>query len=407
MGFAEALTRQRASTLAVLDFTWSAGEFRADHAIAASGLTRSTVLTALDSLIEVGLVRELPSAAEEGGRIGRPARRFELRAEAGVVIGIDAGYFHFTTIAADLAGRVLARDEINVGAGRDDPRVRRRLVLAGVDRVLAEIGRSTGDVFGVGIGVPAPVNGRGVSPPNPDDFWLHMNAGLKSALEEFFPAVRLENDATLAAMAERSGGAGQGYNHFVSVLVGRRLGAAVYLEGQIVRGAHGAVGELEALSFISGVGSATGLGERAEIWARRALAEGRVPADHPWALLPPDRLTAEHLLARSRPDDPVTGPLLTELGATLGRVCGVLARFYDPDVIIICGSMSGSLDEILAIARQYVTQEAHMPPPRIVASSMGGDVVSLGGVSTAREAAREIVLPILLERHESSTADKA
>jgi predicted NBD/HSP70 family sugar kinase len=407
VGFAEASTRQRASTLAVLDFAWGAGEFRADHAIAASGLTRSTVLAALDSLIEIGLVRELPSAVEEGSRIGRPARRFELNAGAGVVIGIDAGFFHFTTIAADLAGRVLARDETSVGAGREDPKVRRRLVLAAVKRVLLAAGRSADDVFGVGIGVPAPVNGSGVSPPNPDDFWQHMNAGLQSALEESFPAVRVENDATLAAIAEGAGGAGQGHDHFVTVLVGRRLGAAVFLEGQIVRGAHGAVGELEALSFVSGVGSAMGLGNRAEEWARRALDEGRIPADHPWALLPPGRFTAEALLAHARPDDPVTGPLLTELGATLGRVCGVLARFYDPEVIIICGSMAGSLGEILTIAREHLAREAHMPPPPIVASAMGGDVVSLGGVSTARDAAREIVLPILMERHEGHNAEEA
>ncbi len=400
MGFAEASTRQRASTLAVLDFAWSAGEFRADHAIAASGLTRSTVLTALDSLIEIGLVRELPSSTDEGARIGRPARRFELRAEAGVVIGMDAGYFHFTTVAADLAGRVLARDEIDVGEGRDSPEFRRELAFTAIDRVLAAADRTAGDVFGLGVGVPAPVNGRGVSPPHPEGFWERMNADLQHALGEVFPAVRVENDAALAAIAEGSGGEGRGYDHFVSVLVGRMLGAAVFLEGQIVRGAHGAVGELDAFSFISGVGSTIGLGHRAEEWARTALAEGRVPSDHPWARLPEDGFTAAGLLAHARPDDPVTGPLLNDLGAILGRVCSVLSRFYDPEVIVICGSMAGSLSQILTIARQYVVREAQMPPPEIVASSLGGDVVSLGGVSTARDAAREIVLPILMERHE-------
>lgn len=49
--------RHRASTAAVLEFAWDAGAFQADHVIAALGLTRSTALAALDTLIELGLIQ--------------------------------------------------------------------------------------------------------------------------------------------------------------------------------------------------------------------------------------------------------------------------------------------------------------------------------------------------------------
>lgn len=401
MSLSEASTRHRASTLAILDFAWDAGEFRADHAIAASGLTRSTVLTALDSLIDIGLVQELPNtSAEDGTHLGRPARRFELRADAGAVIGLDAGRSHVTAIVADLTGRVLSRHVVAADGVDDAPAARRRIAFDAVDHALAAAGKAPSEVVGIGVGVPAPVNGRGESPTHPEGFWQNMNAGLQDALSRKFPGVRVENDAALAAIAESTGGQGRGYDHFVAILVGRRLGSAVFLEGQIARGAHGGVGELEAFSYIAGVGSAVGLGDRAEQWARTALADGRVPAEHPWARLAPEEVTAANLLAHARLDDPVTRPLLDDLAATLGRVCDVLARFYDPELIVVCGSMAGALGDVLNLARDYVVRDAQMPPPEIVASGFGGDVVALGGVSAAREAAREIVLPLLTERYE-------
>ena len=68
--------RHRASTAAVLEYAWEAAAFGADHLIAALGLTRSTALAAVDTLIEIGLVSELSGPlAEPGQRIGRPARR--------------------------------------------------------------------------------------------------------------------------------------------------------------------------------------------------------------------------------------------------------------------------------------------------------------------------------------------
>lgn len=416
MSVTEAPAKPPASTRAVLDFAWDAGKFRADDAIAATGLTRSTVLAALDSLIDIGLVEELPNGRQApgarvemalstgsrgGSRLGRPARRFQLRAGAGVVIGVDAGWAHLTTIAADLSGHQLAREEVDVTeADRESPDRRRDLVLTAIDGVLAAAGRAVDEVVSVGLGVPAPVNGQGISPPHPLHFWEHMNPGLQATLDELFPAARVENDAALATLAEGAAGAARGYQNFVAVLVGRRLGAAVFLEGQIVRGAHGAVGELGGLSLVAGIGNTTGLGTRAEEWAATALAEGRIPADHPWAELGADEFTAENLLASARLDDPVTGPLLTELGLTLGRICSVLAHFYDPEAIVLCGAVTGALTEVLRIARWYAAQEAQVPAPAILVSQLGGDVVAIGGLSAARDAARQIVVPTLLARQQ-------
>lgn len=409
MSLTEGQLRQRASTASVLEFAWDAGAFRADHVIAALGLTRSTALAALDTLIELGLISELPSAGpDEGYRLGRPARRFELRGEAGVVIGVDAGERQFTAIVADLTGSILAREGFDVRGFSDPDRVpfpdldlkeRPAAAFRAIDAALAAAGRSRADVIGLGVGIPAPVDADGGSPAHPSGFWQHMNSGLHGLLAGEFPAVRVENDAALAAVAEGSIGDARGCDDFIAILVGRRLGSGVFLDGRLVRGAHGGVGELEGFTYVSGIGSSYGIGVRAERWLRDALEAGRVPADHPWAQLAGAGLTAEAALAAADLDDPVSRPLLEELGATLGRICNVVARFYDPGLIVVCGAMAGALGDVIEIARGHVDAESELPPPSIVASQFGGDIVSLGAVSAAREAARSVALTLFSERY--------
>ena len=409
MNLTDGQLHHRLSTSAVLEFAWDAGAFRADHVMAALGLTRSTALAALGTLIELGLISELPSAGpEEGYRLGRPARRFELRAEAGVLVGIDAGERQFTAIAADLAGRVLARQRFDLRGFSDasevrfadlDPRERTAAAFRAIDAVLDTAGRTRADVIGVGVGIPAPVDADGGSPPHPSGFWQHMNSGLYGALADEFPAVRMENDAALAAVAEGSLGDARGYDDFIAILVGRRLGSGVFLDGRLARGAHGGVGELEGFSYVTGIGNSYGIGVRAERWLQDALAAGSVPEDHPWARLADAGLTAEAALAAASLDDPVSRALLEELGATLGRICNVVARFYDPGLIVICGAMAGALGDVIEIARGHVEAESELPAPNIIASQFGGDIVSLGAVSAAREAARAVALTLFSERY--------
>ncbi|MFT4217591.1 MAG: ROK family protein [Micropruina sp.] len=409
MNLADGHLRYRASTAAVLDFAWDAGPFRADHVIAALDLTRSTALTALDALIDLGLISELPSAGPEHGyRLGRPARRFELRAEAGVVVGIDAGDRRFTATVADLAGCILAREQIEATrswidvdprAAHIDSSERPRAAFRAIDAVLAAAGRTRADVIGVGVGIPAPVDADGHSPVHPSGFWQYMNSGLQEVLAAEFPAVRVENDAALAAVAEGSLGEARGYDDFMAILVGRRLGSGVFLDGRLVRGAHGGVGELEGFSYVSDIGTTEGIGPRVETWLREAHARGQVPAGHPWASLSGANVTAEAALAVASLEDPVTRPLLEELGRKLGRICNVVSRFYDPDLIVVCGAMAGALGDVLELARGHVQAEADLPPSGIVASRFGGDIVSLGAVSAAREAAQGIALALFSARH--------
>ena len=56
--------------------------------------------------------------------------------------------------------------------------------------------------------------------------------------------VQIDNDVNLAAVAEHRSGAARGVQDFVLLWVGRGIGSAIVLSGEVHRGASGAAGEL-------------------------------------------------------------------------------------------------------------------------------------------------------------------
>ncbi len=393
-GAGESVPR-RASLDALLRFAWDADVFTAGDALGAVGLSRSTTIEAIDDLLLLGLVRELPNARAGGDyRKGRPARRFELRADAAVVVGVDAGQGHLVTTVADLRGNTLATRTDLVAVGGDSAARRRTLVSKAIDAALVEAGCARGDVLSVCVGVPAPVDSAGLSPVHRAGFWLRMNPDFAGLLSSWVPLVRIENDAVLASVAEHARGAAVGLRNTVTLLAGQRLGAGVVIDGTLLRGAHGGVGEVVVLRHLRGVDAAHGIGHHLAEWAGEAVASGSLPADHPLRALPADAVTARAVIDLARAGDPAARALVERAGATLARIAGVFGSLYDPQRIIVSGGLAPGVQELLVVARRLLPDELDLPAPELVASTLGADVVSIGAVAAALECARDGALRV-------------
>src|SRR5690348_17875199 len=98
------------------------------------GLGRSVVAARIAELEAAGLVTQAGMGPSTGGRAPRQLR---LRAEAGVVVGIDIGATGMDIGVADLSGRVLAHVEetIDIADGPD-------VVLGRVEELVDELLRS-------------------------------------------------------------------------------------------------------------------------------------------------------------------------------------------------------------------------------------------------------------------------
>jgi len=229
----------------VLDAAGPAGDApppsRADVATA-TGLTRGAVSALVDLLIGARLVAELPPAAT--ARAGRPA--VPLVPASGTVVGLGAevNVDYVGVRALDLAGRVLAHRETRGDYRHSDPARVLGVLAALVGEVRAALPAGA-RLAGMCLALPGLVD-RGTGPLRlaPNLGWRDVDvvALLAGHPEVDGLAVRLANEANLAARAEaRAGAAGQSFL-YVSGEVG--IGAAIVLDGEVFAGRHGWSGEL-------------------------------------------------------------------------------------------------------------------------------------------------------------------
>ncbi|MEW1834916.1 ROK family protein [Microbacterium sp. NPDC079995] len=381
-----------ASQDAVLAFAWDSSEFTATEALQSTGLTRSTTIEATDALVARGLLRELPNARLAGDyRKGRPARRFALRDDAAVVIGVDAGHEHLSVAVADLRGKQIADADARLVMDRDDAAARAAVVSDTIDRALAAAGLSRSDVLAVCAGVPAPVDRTGRSPRHPTRFWERMNPDLVDVLS-WAPVVRIENDASLAAVAEGSVGAAVGCRDYIALLAGSRLGAGVVVDGHLLRGSHGGVGEMVAFDHVDGVHGAEGLGSRASDLARELVRSGEATAGLRGVAL--EALDARTVLGIAAQGDADARRIVDRVGLTLARIVSVLGSMFDPERVVVSGAIADGVDEVVAAARRSLPTDLDLPAPELVASTLGGEVVVIGAVAAAVASARERVLDV-------------
>src|ERR1700749_2363381 len=118
----------------------SAPYSRADLA-RVSGLSKPTVSLALANLERAGLIR---GAGQRTGVPGRTALLYEVRPEAGFVLGLDIGLRYLRGAVADLAGGVRARVSVPVRAATLAERVAELVALA--DELCARAGTTRAEI---------------------------------------------------------------------------------------------------------------------------------------------------------------------------------------------------------------------------------------------------------------------
>ncbi|MGC0274594.1 ROK family protein [Pseudactinotalea sp. Z1739] len=386
----------------VLRQVWSTESFTGSDVIAATGLTRSTVLGLCADLLARGWIQELDDTRRAGQYSkGRPARRYGFDSHAGHVVGVDAGQHRITASVADLDGSILASAvEIDPG-GEISPAKRRRMVLGAIRAALEQRGEHPGPVLALVIGVPAPVDAEGVSPDGHEGYWSRMNPGLAQAASSLAQRVVVDNDANLAAVAEGAVGAGRDLRSFAALLSGERFGAGLIVDGALLRGRLGGAGELRLLELVEGVKGSHGLGHLARDLIRQAIEDGEVPCD---SELPQSVATGEEhpdaiaVFAAARAGDEVAIGIVDELAERLARVCAVIATMLDLERIVVSGAIAPALDHLVHEATRRLTEHVHPPVPTIVASSLGGDVVRAGALHRALAIVQEDPLAFTVGR---------
>ncbi|TLM85946.1 ROK family protein [Pseudarthrobacter sp. NamE5] len=383
---------RRVNASAMLKAMRGAGIVTGTDLMAATGLSRATVISICDELVRLGWLRELENQriAEEYLK-GRPARRFVFDDGAATVLGIDIGANKITAIVADMAGKALSRVTMPFRA-YNLPAAERADVL---DRITAEAlekaAVSADSVLAVSVGVAAPVSREG-DVLTVQEFWKSFDVR-RLVSERHGWHVLLENDANLATLAERWRGMAQGVDNLVVMLTGDRLGAGILESGRLLHGQLGGFGELGYLGNVEGVGDTLGIAHYVALWGQEALASGVKTQLHELCGGAPASLTAEMVFAAAGDGDHVAQGVLNRVAHRMARVIGSVSTLVNPELVVLAGGVAASARALIPVIEQELPKYT-FTPPRVEASSLGDGIVSIGAIRLALDYVEEHALDL-------------
>jgi glucokinase len=290
------------------------------------------------------------------------------------VIGVDLGGTKCSAVLADGSGAIV--DQVHRSSDAlPDPVDVLIGVLADLRAAAAE---RRLEVRAVAIGIPAfvdPVSGLVVGGWNLGWQELDLRARLDPVVREPYA---LENDVNLAALGEARVGAGVGASSFVTVSLGTGLGGAVVVDGQVLRGRHGAAGEIGFLMADRGQLRRPGLmGMESRVGGRWIAARARELAAGD-----PVLEDAAAVFAAAGRGNAVATQVLEELLEHVAMTIVDVTAVVDPERVVLDGSIGRALEPYLPQLVQLV-EPSVLYPPDIRVSRLQPTAVLAGAVAEA------------------------
>lgn len=213
-----------------------------------AGVSPAAITEVTQTLLQSGLLLETP-ALPSGKRRGRPTVRLSLQASHSCFVGISIGEETTLLAITDLRGAIL-------GCATVEPCATPAKIPAAVRRSFATALRNAGvarnRVRGAGIAVAGIVDVEaGVCRYSVGLDWRDVPVSdmIGNALNL---QAWVDNDANAIAMGEKIFGRAREYDNFSSIVLGRTIGSAHYMNGMLYRGHDGSAGEIGHINVVPG-----------------------------------------------------------------------------------------------------------------------------------------------------------
>ncbi|MEW2292373.1 ROK family transcriptional regulator [Streptomyces sp. NPDC006743] len=331
------------------------------------GLTRAAVSTLVDELIRSGLLEEL--GPERPGRVGRPGSALAVSGRGPAGIGAEIGVDHLAACVVDLRGQVRAR-AVRHGTNRGRaPEPVTEDLTALISQVVAEAQGQGLWPAGLAVAVPGLVARDGrtvVRAPNLD--WRDTDLG--TLLPGAYP-LTVDNEANFGALAELWLGEDTPPD-FLHVSAEIGIGAALVVDGRLLRGTRGFAGELGHVPVEpEGPACPCGgrgcleqyAGEQAVLRAAgMAAGEGRVGL----------------LATRAAEGDEDVRRALHDAGRALGVALTGAVNLLDPRSVVLGGALAGLAPWLLPALEAELDRRTAGPACPVTVSPFGPEGPLLG-----------------------------
>ena len=311
-------------------------------------------------------------------------------------IGIDVGGMSIKAGLVDEEGNILFKHSCPTGVERGYVAVIQDIAQLGLATV-EKAGRRMDEVKAIGIGIPGIMDQRtGIIPFCTNLAW-HDVPIIEEMKQYTDLPVYVDNDATVAGLAESVKGVSAGTKNSVFITLGTGVGGGVVLNGRVFSGAHGVATEIGHMVTVAG-GLPCTCGKRG-CWERYASATALIRAGRVLCAEKPNCQLMKHVDGDIRT---ITAKDVIDLAMDGDEDCvrifddyiyhlvvGLtnLINVYDPEVIVLGGGVSHCGDFLLNAVRSLLPKYVFfksMPYARVELARLTNDAGIIGAAMLGR-----------------------
>ncbi|MBQ8537182.1 MAG: ROK family protein [Clostridia bacterium] len=311
-------------------------------------------------------------------------------------IGIDLGGTNIAVGVVDAGGQITAQASTPTLAGRPFEELIADMAACSLAAV-QKAGITLDEVEHIGVGIP------GVAKDGVVIFCTNLgwtNEPLSQELRKHIDKpVYIDNDATVAGLAESVAGISKDTHSSVFITLGTGVGGGIVINGKPWSGFHGVGSEIGHMILVSGGNQCT-CGNRGCLErycsATALIRMGKEALKkHPESLMlglcggDAGKLNAKHVIDAARQKDPAGCEAFEAYTDYLAQAIATVVNFLDPEVIVLGGGVSKAgaflLDNVRAKVPQYLIFKT-LPYSRLELAELGNEAGIIGAAMLGRQA---------------------
>ncbi|ENM5761789.1 ROK family protein [Vibrio mimicus] len=326
-----------------------------------SELAPASITKITRELIDAHLIHE--TTVQEAISRGRPAVGLQTNNIGWQFLSMRLGRGYLTIALHELGGEVLIDTKIDIHEIDQDDVLAR--LLFEIEEFFQTYAAQLDRVTSIAITLPGLVNSeQGIVLQMP-----HYNVKNLALGPEIYKATGLPvfvaNDTRAWALAEKLFGHSQDVDNSVLISIHHGLGAGIVLDGRVLQGRHGNIGELGHIQIDPNgkrchCGNYGCLETVASSQAIRDQVKSRILAGEPSCLEVIEDISIEDICAAAADGDPLAVDVIQQLGRYLGAAIAIVINLFNPDKVLI-GGVINQAKAILYPSIEQCIREQSLP----------------------------------------------
>ncbi len=322
-----------------------------------SELAPASITKITRELIDAHLIHE--TVVQEATSRGRPAVGLQTNNEGWQFLSMRLGRGYLTMALHDLGGDILVDTKIDI-VERDQDALFTRL-LQEVDDFFQTNSTQLERVTAIALTLPGLViseTGTVLQMPHYDV----NNMALGPALYEATGLpVFVANDTRAWALSEKLFGNSQKNENSVLISIHHGVGAGIILDGRVLQGRHGNIGELGHIQVVKDgercyCGNHGCLETVASSAAIRKKVVKRIE-EGAATMLAGDDISIESICDAATAGDPLAVEVIEELGTYLGNAVSIVVNLFNPEKVLIGGVINQAKDVLYPKIRECISTQ--------------------------------------------------